>query len=268
VPGVTGVTRRSRSTPTYATAAGYRLRSRRSRAAGRLARLASAIWESSWLTRQVLVALLVLGLVLGVMRSPWGAMAGVRREVAYYLATDLDLKGAARYVMSTNLSEKFSEGWQALPELWRRLLGREGSGGSEGSTAGPSFILPVNGTITSTYGYRSDPVTGEVTFHAGIDIAAAEGTPIVAALGGTVLVVKEDAEYGKMLEIDHGQGVMTLYAHAKDITVKAGDTVKQGDVVATVGKTGNATDPNCHFEVLVSGQPVDPLQMKGLAGKP
>ncbi len=260
MPGVTRVSR-PRPAPTYATSAGYRLRSRRSRLGDRLGQLATSIWESSWLTRQVLVAALLFLLVFGLMRAPWSAMAGVKQQISYYLTTDLDLSGAARYVMSGNLSERVSEGWQFIPELWNRLTGRE----SETPATEASFILPVAGTISSTFGYRPDPVTGEVALHTGIDIAAAEGTPIVAALGGMVVEVKDDETYGKMVEIDHGQGVVTLYAHAKEITVQLGDSVDQGHTIGTVGMTGDATDPNCHFEVIVSGQPVDPLQMKGLA---
>lgn len=263
VPGVTGVTRRPRPSPTYSTSAGYRLRSRRFRVGGRLARLASVVWESSWFTRQALVAALVFLMAFGIVRAPWPAMAGVKRQVSYYLSTDLDLRGATQLVLSTNLTERVSQGWRVLPELWNRLTGRKTT--PDTSPADASFVLPVTGTITSTFGYRPDPVTGKVVFHTGIDISAAEGSPVVAALGGTVIDVEDNETYGKMVEIDHGQGVVTLYAHAKDITVKTGDTVKQGDPIATVGMTGKATSPNCHFEVIISGQPVDPLQMKGLA---
>lgn len=263
MPGVTPVARRPRPAPAYVTPAGYRLRSRRSKLLERLSELASSIWESSWLTRQALVAVLLFALAFGLMRAPWPFLASARNQVAYYLSTDFDLRGATEYVMSTNLTEKVSEGWKVLPELWNRLTGR-----SDAPSQDSSFILPVVGTVTSNYGYRPDPVTGEVAFHAGIDIGAAEGTPIVAALGGTVLTVENNETYGNVVEIDHGQGVMTLYAHAKTITVKTGDMVKQGDTIGTVGMTGNATDPNCHFEVIISGQPVDPLQMRGLAGTP
>ncbi len=261
--GVTGVNRKFRPGPTYATPAGYRLRSRRFRPGGRLARLGSVVWESSWLTRQALVAALVFLIAFGIMRVPWPAAAGVKRQVSHYLTTDLDLRGAARLVLSTNLTEKVSEGWRVLPELWNRLTGRETTPDTAPTDA--SFVLPVIGTITSTFGYRPDPVTGEVAFHTGIDISAAEGTPVVAALGGTVINVEDDETYGKTVEIDHGLGVVTLYAHAKDVTVKLGDAVKQGDAIGSVGMTGKATSPNCHFEVLISGQPVDPLQMRGLA---
>jgi murein DD-endopeptidase MepM/ murein hydrolase activator NlpD len=153
-----------------------------------------------------------------------------------------------------------------LPDLWDRL---RGGGTGEDLPQDAVFIFPVpGGTVTSGFGYRPDPVTGEVVFHTGIDIAAPEGTPILAALGGEVLFVDEDESYGKMVEIDHGLGMVTLYAHASEITVEVGDIVDQGDEIAKVGMTGKATSPHCHFEVIVSGQPVDPMQMKGLSEGP
>jgi murein DD-endopeptidase MepM/ murein hydrolase activator NlpD len=189
----------------------------------------------------------------------------MRGQVRYYLSTDLDLRGAAEFVLSSSLKERVAEGWRVFPELWNRLTGRV-----KGPTTPleATFVLPVTGTITSVFGYRTDPVTGETAFHTGIDIAAAEGTPIVAALGGTVLSVEENESYGKVVEVDHGQAVITLYAHTKDVVVKTGDMVKQGDTIATVGQTGKTTSSNCHFEVIIDGQPVDPLGMKGLASAP
>lgn len=264
MPGATGVTRRPRPAPPYATQAGFRPRSGRSRHGRPLARLATAVWESSWLTRQALVAVLLLLVALGLARAPWPFLAGIRGQVRYYLSTDLDLREAAELVLSSSLKERVAEGWRVFPELWNRLTGRD-----QGQTPlEATFVLPVTGTITSVFGYRTDPVTGETAFHTGIDIAAAEGTPIVAALGGTVLSVEENESYGKVVEVDHGQAVITLYAHAKDVAVKAGDTVEQGDTIAVVGQTGKTTSPNCHFEVIVNGQPVDPLGMKGLASAP
>jgi murein DD-endopeptidase MepM/ murein hydrolase activator NlpD len=223
------------------------------------------VWESSWLTRQALVAVLLGAVVFGLSRTPWPLLTGLRDQVHYYLSTDLDLRGAAKLVLSPSLREKMTAGWQALPELWNRLIGRDQ--GQEATTP-VTFIFPVNGTITSTFGYRTDPLTGQTTFHTGIDIAAAEGTPVIAALGGTVLSVGEDASYGKVVEIDHGQTLITLYAHAQAITVKTGDVVKQGDTIALVGLTGKVTSANCHFEVIVNDQPVDPLGLNGLGTSP
>jgi len=221
------------------------------------------VWDYSWLVRQALVALALCLVVFTVMKASSPALSGVQSYVRHYLTEDYDFVAATRQVFSGNLREKVSEGLGIFPDLWKRL-----TGGSSGSgTEEVSFILPVTeGTITSGFGYRPDPVTGEVTYHTGIDVAADEGTPVVAALGGTVLAIEEDESYGKMVEIDHGQGIVTLYAHLQEAAVVAGDTVEQGDVIGKVGMTGKATSPHCHFEVIISGQPVDPLQLKGLSG--
>ena len=96
--------------------------------------------------------------------------------------------------------------------------------------------LPVAGTITSPQGYRTDPITGETSYHSGTDIAVPEGTPILAAADGTV-------------KLDHGGGLTTLYAHCSSICVTAGQQVKAGQVIAYVGHTGRATGPHLHFEV-------------------
>lgn len=257
-----GWSRRAGDYGTYATAAGRRLRSRRPRAGpgAALARLASSIWDSSRLVRQTLVAGAVLLVALGLLKAPYDFLAGARAYLVHYLTTDLDLQAAARQVFSPNLREGLAEGWRILPELWERLRGQPSTPGET------TFILPTQGTITSGFGYRADPVTGEVAFHTGIDIAAEEGTPFVAALDGTVLSVDENATYGRFVEVDHGRGLVTLYAHAQTITVKAGDQVKQGDTLGTVGMTGKATTPHLHFEVILAGQPTDPLKMKGLGG--
>jgi len=204
---------------------------------------------------------LVLGVLFAVMRASTPLLAGLQGQVRYYLTTDLDLRGATQQVFSSGLREQIARGWRVFPELWDRLTGRD----DQELDDDVSFAMPVEGTVTSGFGYRPDPITGEVTFHTGIDIGATEGTPVVAALAGTVTNVAEDDAYGKYLEIDHGQGIVTLYAHARDILVSVGDPVSQGQTVALVGMTGRATTTHCHFEVVVSGQPVDPLQMKGLS---
>ncbi len=264
--GVTADPRRfySRSGPRYTTSAGRRLGLARHDSPNILVRAARAIWQSSWFTRQVLAAGLVFLVAFGILKAPWPSFAGLRGTVRHYLSADLDLRGAAQAVTSGSLREKVSRGWQAIPDLWRRITGQEEPDAAQEAA---TFIFPVSGTLTSRYGYRSDPITGEIAFHSGIDLAAVEGTPIVAALGGTVLTVENDASYGNVVTIDSGGGMVTLYAHAKQITVKPGDVVEQGDPIATVGMTGDATSPHCHFEVLISGQPVDPLGMKGLSGE-
>ena len=115
-------------------------------------------------------------------------------------------------------------------------------------------IQPVAvGYNASGFGLRIDPFTGRSTFHGGIDFPAPVGTPIIAAAGGVVIAAEYHHEYGNMLEIDHGNGIVTRYAHASRLLAKVGDIVRRGQQVAAIGTTGRSTGPHLHFEVLVKG---------------
>jgi murein DD-endopeptidase MepM/ murein hydrolase activator NlpD len=114
------------------------------------------------------------------------------------------------------------------------------------------------GRIGSPFGYRIDPITGHSALHTGLDFPADTGTPILAAAGGVVVVQQFHAAYGNMIEIDHGNDLITRYAHASAVMVKKGEIVKRGQLIAKVGSTGRSTGPHLHFEVLVSGVPQDP----------
>jgi murein DD-endopeptidase MepM/ murein hydrolase activator NlpD len=135
----------------------------------------------------------------------------------------------------------------------------QGSGGGPALGNG-TFIWPVNAPITSPFGYRTDPVTGAIGFHAGLDLGAPCGTPIKAA--GTGIVVSagfNSGGYGNMTLISHGAGMSTLYGHQSSIIVAEGQSVAQGQVIGYVGSTGKSTGCHLHFEVRVNGNPVDPL---------
>ncbi|MGN0652145.1 MAG: M23 family metallopeptidase [Gemmiger sp.] len=146
--------------------------------------------------------------------------------------------------------------------LWGELLGGFSTGSGEIMTPGSDasladgalqWPLPVAGTITSPQGYRTDPITGETSYHSGTDIAAPEGTPILAAADGTVTVANAldrwGGSYGYYVKLDHGGGLTTLYAHCSSICVTAGQQVQAGEVIAYAGQTGRATGPHLHFEV-------------------
>lgn len=115
-----------------------------------------------------------------------------------------------------------------------------------------------NGRIGSSFGYRIDPFNGRTAYHTGLDFPADVGTPITAAAGGVVVVVTTHPAYGEMLEIDHGNNLITRYAHNSRILVNKGDIVKRGQLISEVGSTGRSTGPHLHFEVLVSGVQQDP----------
>ena len=119
-----------------------------------------------------------------------------------------------------------------------------------------SFILPVTGTVTSRYGEREATEVVSAN-HAGIDIGANTGTPIYAAMDGTVTVSSEEGEYGKHIDIENGD-VLTRYAHCSKLLVEVGQEVKQGDKIAEVGSTGNSTGPHLHFEIRRENRTVNP----------
>lgn len=118
---------------------------------------------------------------------------------------------------------------------------------------------PVPGShLGSPFGFRIDPITGRSALHTGLDFQADPGTPILAAAGGVVVVQEYHPAYGNMVEIDHGNNLITRYAHASATFVKKGDLVKRGQKIAAVGSTGRSTGPHLHFEVLADGTPQDP----------
>lgn len=120
------------------------------------------------------------------------------------------------------------------------------------------------GHLGSPFGWRIDPFTGRSALHTGVDFEAQPGTPIVAAAGGVVVAAEVHPAYGNMVEVDHGNDLVTRYAHASRLLVKKGDLVKRGQKVAEVGSTGRSTGPHLHFEVLVQGVPQNPQRF--LAG--
>lgn len=120
---------------------------------------------------------------------------------------------------------------------------------------------PVTGVaLGSAFGWRIDPITGQSALHSGLDFPADVGAPIVAAAGGVVVVAEFHPAYGQMLEVDHGNDLVTRYAHASRVLVQKGDVVRRGQKIAEVGTTGRSTGPHLHFEVLVSGVPQDPMK--------
>ena len=161
-------------------------------------------------------------------------------------------------------------------ELWAELLGGFEQGGGEvmspDGTRAPTgtlqWPLPVAGTITSQFGHRVDPITGEVSSHTGTDIACAEGTPILAAANGTVTVANGldswGGSYGYYIQIDHGGGLETLYAHCSSICVTTDQQVQAGQVIGYVGHTGRATGSHLHLEVHVNGSRTDAMRYFGM----
>ena len=117
---------------------------------------------------------------------------------------------------------------------------------------------PVEGNVTSPFGKRINPISGKEEIHVGIDIAAAEGTPIALALDGVVSEVGENRYDGNFVLVDHGDGLFTKYCHCREVFVKNGYCLRRGETVGAVGSTGWATGAHLHFEILKNGKYFDP----------
>jgi Peptidase family M23 len=121
----------------------------------------------------------------------------------------------------------------------------------------------ANGFISSYFGERTDPLDGREAFHKGVDFAGTAGSQVVSVAAGVVTWAGERAGFGKLVEINHGDGYVTRYAHNERTLVSVGQTVKRGQPVALMGSTGRSTGPHVHFEVVRNGRPVDPLTFIG-----
>jgi murein DD-endopeptidase MepM/ murein hydrolase activator NlpD len=130
-------------------------------------------------------------------------------------------------------------------------------------------MQPVNVLYnSSSFGWRIDPFTGFNAFHEGLDFPAPIGTPIFAAAAGVVVAAEFHPDYGNMLDIDHGNDIMTRYAHASVLYAKVGDIVKRGQHIADIGTTGRSTGPHLHFEVRIKGAAQDPRKFLALGAGP
>jgi murein DD-endopeptidase MepM/ murein hydrolase activator NlpD len=153
-----------------------------------------------------------------------------------------------------NLRAEFDRQEAQLEVLENLLLDRKVD-----SALLPSGMPVAQGYMASGFGERSDPINGHEAVHLGLDFDAPAGTPVLAVAEGVVSFVGVKPGYGNVVEIDHGNGYMTRYAHNSAIVAQAGARVHAGDTIARVGSTGRATGPHCHFEVWLNGRPVNPI---------
>lgn len=142
---------------------------------------------------------------------------------------------------------------QSVIDLWESLSERQSLMNSTPN------IKPAKGWLTSRFGYRISPFSGKTALHAGLDIAAAPGSPVYAPADGVVVFASYDESYGKLITIDYGFGVTTRFGHLSQIYVQAGQRVTKWDVVGAVGNTGRSTGPHLHYEVRINGTAVDPI---------
>jgi murein DD-endopeptidase MepM/ murein hydrolase activator NlpD len=156
----------------------------------------------------------------------------------FYALRSQAMSGRVTRAIEGGLSSSFTGDWTRLadaPSLW-----------------------PIEGRVTSSFGERQDPFNGEGAFHAGIDIAAAYGSPVRAAADGDVTATRMGAGYGREVSIDHGHDLMTVYGHLSSMIVVPGQHVTRGQVIGYVGQSGRSTGPHLHYEVRVHMVPVNP----------
>ncbi len=180
------------------------------------------------------------------------------RQQKYELATKKAKKEEYQRALDQEIrqyEEETEELRQSSLEITQLL---ERSGGVSDVVGTGRFIMPTQGWFSSPFGYRVHPIFRTRRFHAGQDIAAPMGTRIIAADSGTVIFAGTKGGYGKLTIIDHGRNMSTVYGHQSRIIVASGQAVKQGQLIGYVGSTGFSTGPHLHFEVRISGNPVDP----------
>ena len=173
--------------------------------------------------------------------------------------TDLDKSrtmDVPDFVASLNtLSEQLENRAQQLDLLETLMMSR-----SLQDEVVPAGRPITSGWLSSYFGVRADPFTGHKAHHEGVDFAGKLGSNIVTVASGVVTWASDRYGYGKLVEVNHGNGYSTRYGHCKQILVKVGDTIKKGQVIALMGSTGRSTGPHVHFEVLLRGKAVDPIK--------
>ncbi len=176
-------------------------------------------------------------------------MGGVRRPFAQFFGERATRRSdvGALLARAAELSSAFAEVSDTMATQMEKLR------------TTPS-ILPTRGFLTGEFSHaRMHPILREHRPHVGIDLSAPTGTPIIATAAGVVVKSARDGGYGNVVEIDHGNGILTRYAHAQRLLVRKGQRVERGQQIATVGSTGLSVGPHLHYEIHVNGTPVDPL---------
>lgn len=187
-------------------------------------------------------------------------VAGLRAEIEPARAEAAQQESQEQAVVARIRAEKgqYEAELAALQVTSDSISARLRALGSTPGSVGPCGARPVPGGISSPFGQRLHPILRYTRMHTGADMSGSSGTPIVACRTGTVVIAGSQGGYGNTVVIDHGGGMATLYAHQSRIGVSAGQQVSAGEVVGYVGSTGMSTGPHLHFEVRLSGNPVDP----------
>lgn len=219
----------------------------------------------------MVAAAFVLGNLMGIngLQQAFHSLLSEETEAVEVFAS---IGAAARDAMESEPAKRLREVVQSVVERVVGVREQGGMGGQlpvggrqapEGTTLTPMVLSapmahPLAGRLTSPFGFREHPITGEEDFHTGIDLAAPLGTPILSVYPGVVVETGESKVYGNYILIDHG-GVMTRYCHCERILARVGMNLRQGERVATVGSTGMSTGPHLHLELRVDGKAADPM---------
>ena len=223
--------------------------------------------------RQLIISGIILVAVIGVKLTAPAALEPVRQQVLHLMRQETDFVAAFSAVgraIGGEDSVKDALGDACVAVFGTQEMSDNGnnvySAGSVPKEAslfqevlGFSYAAPLNGSVTSGFGYRCHPITGERQFHYGIDIEASEGSPIQCFAEGTVGAVGESALLGNYVTIHHENGFSTLYGHCRQVNVSSGQKIHVSDTIAEVGSTGESTGPHLHFELCHEGLFLNPI---------
>lgn len=175
---------------------------------------------------------------------------------------------AARYAVEQTRSTRLADLGRALPPRSQVCVTRAAQALMLGGAYALSWPLPETIRISSGFGVRADPVLGGRRFHAGVDLPAPPGTGVRVTADGVVRRAGSDDLNGRILIVDHGRGIATVYCHNDQLLARDGEHVHKGDIIARSGNTGRSTGPHLHYQLELAGEPVDPLRFRSHRPKP
>ena len=238
--------------------------------------------NSDYINKVVLVQLAVCAFIVALVFAAWkfspNIFALIRNEYNEIMSVNVGLDDVRQTIDNvTEIQGATGEEEQDESEIYmedeseKTTESQSGSGGEDSEVADTAvaamaslgsdkdITVPLHGRITSKYGYRTNPISGAYGLHTGVDIAANEGSPIVAAYNGVIKDTGVGEKRGKYVLMMHSDGSETLYCHCSKVAVVEGEVIRSGEVIAFVGSTGWSTGPHLHFEIRRNGKAIDPL---------